>query len=164
MDVAFSSVECIRRAMTISAESLDCHVDDAERREALRIDRGVIARIRAGYPDLAPNGAWCPGHLNRIQFDRSRNRMLDDNHVAQFRIALFFLLFHCTRRKTINRRLTSYALKHLAERAAREIGCSAYVSNGLFLTAAIALGFTVKPIAGTPNAWLNVSVSREARR
>lgn len=51
---------------------------------------------------------------------------------------------------------SSYGLKHVAE---HEIG---YVTNGIFIAAAIASGFKVCPIPGSPNAWFNIS--KRARR
>jgi hypothetical protein len=53
--------------------------------------------------------------------------------------------------KSINRRGTSYGLKHVAE---YDI---AYLSNGVFIAAATAEGFKVQRIADTPNAWIAIS-------
>jgi hypothetical protein len=54
--------------------------------------------------------------------------------------------------KAVNRRGTSYGLKHVAE---KEIG---YLTNGVFIAAAIAEGFTVRQAGWrSPNVWLNVS-------
>lgn len=58
----------------------------------------------------------------------------------------------CARRKTVNRRRTSYNWKHVAERA---IGV--YVSNDEIIQAARVLGIPVRCIRGTPNAWLGIS-------
>ena len=46
---------------------------------------------------------------------------------------------------------SSYGLKHTAE---PDIG---YTTNGSFIAAAIAEGFTVQRIPGSPNAWFNIS-------
>lgn len=51
----------------------------------------------------------------------------------------------------LNKRASSYGLKHVVE---NEIG---YITNGVFIAAAIAEGFNVKRIEVTPNAWLNIS-------
>ena len=51
---------------------------------------------------------------------------------------------------------TSYGLKHVAE---REIG---YITNGVFIAAAIAEGFVVRRVKGTPNA--RIGISRAAWR
>jgi hypothetical protein len=56
--------------------------------------------------------------------------------------------------KALNRRGTSYGLKHFAE---DDIG---YATNGVFIAAAIAEGFTVRRAGAygdSPNAWFNIS-------
>jgi hypothetical protein len=54
--------------------------------------------------------------------------------------------------RALNRRGTSYGLKHCAE---DDIG---YVTNGCFIAAAIAEGFNVRRVeSGSPNAWFNIS-------
>ena len=54
--------------------------------------------------------------------------------------------------KRVNRAAgSSYGLKHTAE---PDIG---YTTNGSFIAAAIAEGFTVQRIPGSPNAWFNIS-------
>jgi hypothetical protein len=53
--------------------------------------------------------------------------------------------------KSFNKRGNSYSLKHIAE---HDIG---YVSNGVFIAAAIAEGFNVQRIGDSPNAWFNIS-------
>jgi hypothetical protein len=63
------------------------------------------------------------------------------------------------RRSTVNRRRNSQNWKHEAERAEGE-----YVSNETFITAAIALGFRVQWIPGTPNAWVNIAEPRKTTK
>ena len=58
-----------------------------------------------------------------------------------------------TKRKTLNKSGTSYGLKHVAE---RDVG---YITNGVFIAAAVAEGFRVVRIRETPNAWLNISMA-----
>jgi len=53
--------------------------------------------------------------------------------------------------KAVNRCGSSYGLKHVA---GRDIG---YVTNGVFIAAAIAEGFIVRRIDDSPNAWFNIS-------
>jgi hypothetical protein len=55
--------------------------------------------------------------------------------------------------KTINKSGTSYGLKHSAE---HDIG---YITNGVFIAAAVAEGFRVVRVGDTPNAWLNISTT-----
>jgi hypothetical protein len=53
--------------------------------------------------------------------------------------------------QSINARHTSYGLKHLAE---KHIG---YVTNGVFIAAAIHCGFKVRTFPDSPNASFNMS-------
>jgi hypothetical protein len=55
------------------------------------------------------------------------------------------------KRKTINPNHSSYGLKHLAEKS---VG---YITNGLFIAAAIHCGFKFKIRPGSPNAAFNMS-------
>ena len=58
------------------------------------------------------------------------------------------------KRKTLNKRGTSYGLKHVCE---KDIG---YITNGVFIAAAIAEEFWVKRCDwSSPNAWLNITTS-----
>jgi len=53
--------------------------------------------------------------------------------------------------KSINTKHSSYGLKHIAE---KEVG---YITNGVFIAAAIHCGFTVKTYPGDPNVSINIS-------
>jgi hypothetical protein len=53
--------------------------------------------------------------------------------------------------KTINRRHSSYGLKHLAE---PEIG---YVTNGAFIAAAVHCGFSFETYPDSPNVCFGIS-------
>lgn len=57
------------------------------------------------------------------------------------------------RRGTVNRKITSYGWKHIAEKNSER----KYISNGAFIFAAIKLGFLVKCIEDGPNAYINIS-------
>ena len=57
------------------------------------------------------------------------------------------------RRSTVNREITSYGWKHIAEKNSER----KYISNGAFIFAAIKLGFLVKCIEDGPNAYINIS-------
>jgi hypothetical protein len=88
----------------------------------------------------------------QVRFNENRARMLDDYSVGEFVRASDFLSRY-GRRKTLNRKSTSYGLKHKAEDLA-----GAYVSNGMLIAAALALGFSAQPTdPGSPNAWFNIS-------
>ena len=58
-----------------------------------------------------------------------------------------------SRRSTVNRTITSYGWKHIAEKNSER----KYISNGAFIFAAIKLGFLVKRIEDGPNAYINIS-------
>ena len=90
------------------------------------------------------------------RFLASRTEMLGEHGVDEFiRAAEFLLKFG--RRKTMNRKRSSYGLKHDAERAAGD-----YVANGMMIAAALAMGFSAERThAGSPNAYFNIS-SKEA--
>jgi hypothetical protein len=56
------------------------------------------------------------------------------------------------RRQSINRRISSYGLKHIAE---RDLGM--YISNDSFIEAMRQQGFKAQKIKETPNYFFNVS-------
>lgn len=71
-------------------------------------------------------------------------------------------LQYVEKRKTVNRNINSYGLKHSVEHYFHKHypGRShslCYVSNGAFLCAAYFMGFDVKRKPGSPNAWINYS-------
>lgn len=87
----------------------------------------------------------------RAKFASNRGRMLDDHSADEFIRAVKFLSGF-GRRKTINRKSSSYGLKHGAEKFA-----GGYVANGMLIAAALALGFSAQPThPGSPNAWFNI--------
>lgn len=55
--------------------------------------------------------------------------------------------------RTTNKRIDSYGLKHLFERATGE----GYLSNGALICAALICGFKIATIDGGPNVCLNIS-------
>ena len=57
-------------------------------------------------------------------------------------------------RKTMNKRITSYGLKHLAERQA-----GAYISNEALIQAMIESGFRAEQVRNTPNYYFNVKLT-----
>lgn len=116
----------------------------------------VIAAVRDANPDLHMAGVghdpkwgwkWKPGDMERHRAD-----MTDQGHVEEFERALRFLSYAGQRfgQAKVNRKRTSYAWKHVAERV-----MGAYVSNGMLVTAAHALGFTVAT-NDSPNPYINL--------
>ena len=68
----------------------------------------------------------------------------------------------CGTVKTVNRKQSSYGLKHGAERwwQAKGADHGGYICNGTLLMAAIQIGMLVKRIGSSPNAYLNLSQHR----
>jgi hypothetical protein len=81
---------------------------------------------------------------------RERARMLMPDALTQFETARVWLR-RWKKTQKLNYRFTSYGLKHAAE---REIG---YISNGLFIAAAIAEGFDY--CRKGPNARFNIQTA-----
>jgi len=96
-----------------------------------------VAEVKINYPELTQFGFGGEGEI----------RMEAVNLCAEW------LLEHdgLDRRKTINRSLSSYGLKHAVE---RDKGI--YVANGEFICAALALGYKMmRPKHKTANAYFN---------
>jgi hypothetical protein len=92
------------------------------------------------------------GHAERqARFQEDRKSIREPRSLAQFIVARKWLR-QFDKRKTLCRRGTSYGLKHVASRT---IG---YVTNGVFIAAAIAEGFQTRRNNGGPNAFLNIPV------
>lgn len=158
----FSPSDLVRRAMIATSGAMSMELTTADRAAAFDLDRRMVTRILSERLSLSANGFWADGCQSREAFAAARVAMVDLHHLGQFERALVFLMLCCGRRKTLNRKVTSYGLKHAAERAMRGLGVGdPYVSNGAFIAAAIALGFRVEQIQGTPNAFLNLVVVRE---
>lgn len=79
------------------------------------------------------------------------NKPWNEDVANEVRAAMAWLSL-CGRTKTVNRRDSSYSLKHECEQWAGR-----YVSNGALLMAAHLLGFTIVQISYGPNGWMNIS-------
>lgn len=86
--------------------------------------------------------------LRQSVFDRERADLLSPSSIARFAASVKWLE-QWSKTKKFSRRGTSYGLKHVAE---NDIG---YVTNGVFIAAAVTAGFTTKREG--PNAVLNIS-------
>lgn len=165
MSPYLSPPELVRRAMIATSTVLAMEVTPMDLQAAFNLDRRMISRVLADRHDLSSNGFWAKDCQTPEAFAAGRVAMLDLRHLGQFERAVAFMLMCCGRRKTLNRRVTSYGLKHAAERAMRALNVpDYYVSNGAFICAAIALGHRVEHIPGSPNAWLDLNVIRERWR
>jgi hypothetical protein len=102
-------------------------------------------------------GVWDP--RSKTPEERAADLRLNREYIREPRSLAQFMaargwLRQFRKIKALNRRGTSYGLKHDAE---DDIG---YVTNGCFIAAAIAEGFTVRRAGAygdSPNAWFNIS-------
>jgi hypothetical protein len=122
----------------------------------------TLQHILAAHEDLGANG-WKFRDIGEDQKEsdarhaESRRRAFDED-IEQFEHAREFLS-RLTRRKTVWRRATSYGWKHQAEHYFTASGHHQYISNGMFIAAAIDLGFVVERIPNSPNCFLNISAT-----
>ena len=128
-------------------------------------ERSAIKSVMDIEPSLARWGFGMidsPGQTREqrtIEFQHAREEMLAAPAVAQFVRAHHFLS-HFGRRASINRRISSYGLKHQAEGFHRDLGLTdVYVGNGMLIAAAIHLGFKVMRTG--INACLNIGAKQE---
>lgn len=88
----------------------------------------------------------------KANFDRDRAEMYGADCEEQFEQCLRFLA-HVEPTTEFNRRRASYGFKHDCER-----WCGRYVSNGMFIAAAIHAGFKWRRVAAaSPSVVLNIS-------
>ena len=113
-------------------------------------------RVLEREPQLSDNGfKQFERHQSQAERDAEflkwREDLREPRSLARFMAARGWLK-QFRKIKALNRGGTSYGLKHCAE---DDIG---YVTNGVFIAAAIAEGFTVRRVEfGSPNAWFNIS-------
>lgn len=90
----------------------------------------------------------------KARFERSREELRCSLPICQRVVQ--WLEVNVAARKTINTRQFSYGLKHVVE---KEIGD--YVGNGVFIAAAIFVGYRYKVLApGSLNAYFNMTTVR----
>lgn len=138
------------------------------------IARAMLRKVLDVHPDLTQRGfdaIWLGSRDDlrkskeerEILFQERRREAYEDDWSAdQFELALIFLSRQ-KKIKTLNRQIGSYSLKHGAENLSRSFGLFThlgnYVSNGMFLAAAYATGFTVRRVTfDSYNAYLNISM------
>jgi hypothetical protein len=118
----------------------------------------AIAMAKSAMPTLTPHGVGVyDSELRRWvssgpEFEKARGHHFT---TAQVATALAFLQ-QCNKTKTPN--LSSYGLKHAAERWGRRHGMEPYITNGELIVAAIYLDFKIKPYPNSPNVAIAVSV------
>src|SRR5690606_33807667 len=102
-------------------------------------------------------GGVFPRQTRMEDLAKFRSDMTAQGQVEEFLRAVEFLQA-MPRTKKPNRRRSSYTWKDIAARwySQRHPGDDSYISNGMLIAAALALGFKVERIDGGPNAWLNI--------
>lgn len=132
-------------------------------------ERTAIEAVLAREPDLSANGFRTYDRRRSTQenadsFLASRSKMLEGPYLAQFARAVGYL-GTLEKSKTVSRKATSYGYKHDAERfhEAVDPDGNPYVANGMFIAAALHLGFTVKRDGQSPNAFINIAAPKTLR-
>lgn len=140
---------CHTRAMVNQAMPVEPRPAQAENYSAEQLAAALsdMRQILANEPELGDFGYR---HLRHAQLAEDRETISEPRSLAQF-LATRQWLRRFEKRKTLNRKGSSYGLKHVAE---TDIG---YMTNGVFIAAAIAEGFAVKRFEDTPNALLNIT-------
>jgi hypothetical protein len=110
--------------------------------------KAAIATVMREWPGLGYFGLRHPG---KFEIDRKR---LEGEHAAEEFIRAFSWLEKVPKRKTFNPHNSSYGIKEAAEKWTGD-----YISNGVFIAAAIHAGFRVAQIPGTPNAEICIATS-----
>lgn len=116
----------------------------------------VIDAVRKANPTLSSDGY---GTEQNWRFDaarhaRHREDMTDSDEVEEFLAsALFLTLAAPFKLKHTGSGFSSYGWKHVVEELAGR-----YVSNGMFICAALSLGWKVQSFPGSPNATINLSI------
>lgn len=131
--------------------------------------RAAIAAVMEREPELGSRGyrTWDDRRTteeNAETFRLNRDEMLKAHSVEEFARAIAFLETK-EKARTVSRRGTSYGYKHEAERfhEAQSPRANPYVSNGLFIAAALHLGFTVKRDGHGPNGFINIASAPRTR-
>jgi len=119
-----------------------------------------IEKILKEYPTLNYNGFGLPfdkkdlnnNIITQEQYDDKFQKLRKEllKSVDQINYVITWLQ-DVQKAKSINKRRTSYGLKHMAEIAAP----GKYISNGCFIVGAILAGFTIE--INEPNACFNIS-------
>ncbi len=90
-------------------------------------------------------------------FEQDRADMTHPAHVAEFVRAAQWLAYAPKGKGTVRRRRTSYGWKHIASAWHERHGqADSYISNGMFLAAAYALGRKVVQAPDSPNGFMDI--------
>lgn len=158
---------------------LELPTDDLEQMRSLSraVARIAVRRVMAQDASLTSHGfdSAYPRQPNdwkmtveerKAALQQRREETLSDWDMDQFELALIYLDMQ-GRRKTLNHKFSTYGLKHRAEGLSRHKGLHThlgdYVSNGMFIIAALSRGFTVKQNGeNSLNGYLNISSKRSS--
>ena len=117
--------------------------------------KNKIITVLKEVPDLTDfgiglfeNGRGLTSEEYRKKFKSEQERLIESTEEFE-RVCQW--LYQIDKIKTINNKRGSYGLKHIAE---REVG---YITNGVFIAAAIHSGFKYKIYPGSPNVSFNMS-------
>jgi hypothetical protein len=112
-----------------------------------------IEAIKCDHPDLTRWGFWLE---TRDGFEAARIGMTSKCGIEEFESALLFLSA-CEHRKSVSK-FSSYGWKHRAESWFRDArGKREYVSNGMFIAAALSIGMPMERIFRSVNCRLGIS-------
>lgn len=133
---------------------------DAVRRSDIAVAREAIRAVMEREPTLTVRGYNTCSRMSlgerQAEFGRNRRSMLTDYHVEQFLMAQEFLLT-VLRTQRVTKRVSSYGYKEQVEDfQKRKNAPDSYVENGMFISAALDMGFVVARIEGSPNAYFNI--------
>jgi hypothetical protein len=145
-------------------EEMQIGDDEWHSDETKKVLLGDIEHIRRCQPGLSSNG-WKYGGTTREDHEKYRADMTSPHSLEEFMRAREYLA-RCKRRKLIWKGSTSYGWKHQAEfwLKWRYPGRDPYVSNGMFIAAAIVSGCKIHRISDSPNCWLNISKNESLSR
>ena len=146
-------------------------LSEAVVRTKLATSRSAIQAVLNREPALSAGGLRSHDRRlsvreNAANFSASREAMLKAGSVEQFVRAVAYLQTK-EQSKAVSRKATSYGYKHDAERyhRAEAPGDDPYVANGMFIAAALHLGFTVKRDGdNSPNALINIATAAAPRQ
>ncbi len=136
--------------------------DEAAHERRLRIlSLFIIRKIQRETPSLCSDG-FCDFRFRksvqmiRDDFAQERTKMTSEACVIEFLHAMDFLRGRAERKGFSE--ISSYGFKHTAERWHEwQSGERVFISNGMFIAAAIASGFKIKRISGSRNCLVNIS-------
>lgn len=113
--------------------------------------RKIMKKILKQHSDLSGHG-WRDGGMTQTEFQQDRKWMLTPEALVQFYNACQWVKLMLPI-KSINQNVTSYGLKHMAERYQRT-----YIANGILIAAALHYDYFYKRCGkDSPNCLFNMS-------